>query len=437
MDDMMMPEGMPMDPMMGGGAPPPGGMPMDPMMGGGMPPMDMMPPPEGEAPMEPMGEELAEEGRNGDQIVGHLTPGEIVIPVDIQDEELMSLLDEFFAENGLSMGQYTVGNEENSVNPETGMPEFFLGGLLGLGGGGGGDPRRTYARKGSYYGYSGAEKPMAGMARGGAFKATQEDYDAFDVYMTNYKQNRSIEDRKIKELTSGFGTMTNVMKMALNNSGYEHYSFNNDPDFQAYKEDFKKYGYLMRNNKYSSGYDSLTPYQRQGAYKHGEKYQESWDSMDKNQKREIFEDYMNTLKKDRDAPYTGSYAGAGGAYGSRKGTAYVSLRDEQREADFASFEAAQQAEQDQYLEQLQMQLEAERERAAAARKEALSREARVARLQSNSKGSTPTTAASEGAAGSVADPRSMISRSYSRRASYGGGGTVSGFRASGSSDRPL
>ena len=40
MADMMMPEGMPMDPMMGGGAPPPGGMPMDPMMGGGMPPME-------------------------------------------------------------------------------------------------------------------------------------------------------------------------------------------------------------------------------------------------------------------------------------------------------------------------------------------------------------------------------------------------------------
>ena len=155
MADMMMPEGMPMDPMMGGGMPPAEGMPMDPMMGGGMPPMDMMPP-EGEAPMEAMGDELAEEGRGGDQIVGHLTPGEIVIPTDILDEELTEILDEFFAENGISMAQYTVGHEENSINPETGMPEFFLFG----GGGGGGrhkDPRRNWAERDSYWGYSGTE----------------------------------------------------------------------------------------------------------------------------------------------------------------------------------------------------------------------------------------------------------------------------------------
>lgn len=139
MADMMMPEGMPMDPMMGGGMPPAEGMPMDPMMGGGMPPMDMMPP-EGEAPMEAMGDELAEEGRGGDQIVGHLTPGEIVIPVDILDEELTEILDEFFAENGISMAQYTVGHEENSINPETGMPEFLFGGPSGHN-----DPRRNWA----------------------------------------------------------------------------------------------------------------------------------------------------------------------------------------------------------------------------------------------------------------------------------------------------
>jgi len=112
----MMPQGMPMDPAMGGGMPPMdpamgGGMPpMDPAMGGGMPPMDMLPP-EGEAPMEDMGDALADEGRQGDAIVGHLTPGEIVIPLELANNlEVLETLEDLFADNQVSIDQYTVGH---------------------------------------------------------------------------------------------------------------------------------------------------------------------------------------------------------------------------------------------------------------------------------------------------------------------------------------
>jgi hypothetical protein len=80
---------------------------------------------------EMMGEEMTmeegeEAGRGGDTILAHLTPGEIVIPNEIaQDPNIQAQLQTLFEESGISLEQFTVGNEANSINPETGNPEFW------------------------------------------------------------------------------------------------------------------------------------------------------------------------------------------------------------------------------------------------------------------------------------------------------------------------
>ena len=74
---------------------------------------------------------LANQGRYGDQVMGHLAPGEIVIPKKLaQDPELLKTLQEVYRKFGVDMNQYTVGNEANSINPNTGIMEFgFLSDL--------------------------------------------------------------------------------------------------------------------------------------------------------------------------------------------------------------------------------------------------------------------------------------------------------------------
>lgn len=77
----------------------------------------------------PPPDELEAEGRETDTIVGHLTPGEVVIPLELlNDPNLSSALQGAFQSIGADMAQFTVGSEANSINPETGYPEFFHGG---------------------------------------------------------------------------------------------------------------------------------------------------------------------------------------------------------------------------------------------------------------------------------------------------------------------
>ena len=81
------------------------------MMPDGQPmPDQMMPPPQ-----------AADMGRGGDTTVGHLTPGEVVVPVDLQTPQLMAALMEAL---GPDFGRYQVGGDDDSINPQTGMPEF-------------------------------------------------------------------------------------------------------------------------------------------------------------------------------------------------------------------------------------------------------------------------------------------------------------------------
>jgi hypothetical protein len=70
-------------------------------------------------------EMIAAEGRGGDVVMGHLTPGEVVIPVDLaEDPDFMRVLQDAFDSYEIDVSQYTVGSEDNSINPDTGYPEF-------------------------------------------------------------------------------------------------------------------------------------------------------------------------------------------------------------------------------------------------------------------------------------------------------------------------
>ena len=92
--------------------------------------MGMGGPPQGAPPTEPgldQGDTTPEEqaGRGGDTLIAHVTPGEVVVPIElISNEMAMRKLRSLFEKHDVDMDQYTVGHESNSINPETGNPEF-------------------------------------------------------------------------------------------------------------------------------------------------------------------------------------------------------------------------------------------------------------------------------------------------------------------------
>lgn len=67
-----------------------------------------------------------EAGRSTDTVLGHLSLGEIVIPRAMQDDpQISEFLKQAFEQAGLNIAEFTVGDEANKINPETGYPEFF------------------------------------------------------------------------------------------------------------------------------------------------------------------------------------------------------------------------------------------------------------------------------------------------------------------------
>ena len=66
------------------------------------------------------------QGPGGDTEIGHLTPGEIVLPKGVLDAETLARLQQRFAEVGLDMGRYTVGGDDDSINPATGARSFYV-----------------------------------------------------------------------------------------------------------------------------------------------------------------------------------------------------------------------------------------------------------------------------------------------------------------------
>jgi len=76
-------------------------------------------------------ERAEQAGRKGDRLLGHLTPGDVVIPKGKVTPELREFLAQHF-----DVDRYTAGHEKNSTNPKTGLPEFYdsFGGGMDVGG---------------------------------------------------------------------------------------------------------------------------------------------------------------------------------------------------------------------------------------------------------------------------------------------------------------
>jgi len=87
---------------------------------------------------------MAQYGRNGDTMMAHVAPGEMVVPSEIlqSNPQVARGLGMAFADAGADPLRYTVGSGQNSINPVTGEPEFFLDKIIEYGsklfGGGGG-----------------------------------------------------------------------------------------------------------------------------------------------------------------------------------------------------------------------------------------------------------------------------------------------------------
>jgi hypothetical protein len=117
--------------MAGPGSPPPGGPPGAPPggMAGGPPPSPPGGMPPGAPPPIPQpgqAAQLAQQGRFGDSIIAHVTPGEISVPPQIQTPQLIAALQQAFARAGVSLPQFTAGSPQTSHNPATGAPELSL-----------------------------------------------------------------------------------------------------------------------------------------------------------------------------------------------------------------------------------------------------------------------------------------------------------------------
>jgi len=68
-----------------------------------------------------------DKGRKGDTYLAHMTGGELVLPKEFaSDPQIRALIDAKFKSQGISTDRYVVGHKENSINPETGQPEFGL-----------------------------------------------------------------------------------------------------------------------------------------------------------------------------------------------------------------------------------------------------------------------------------------------------------------------
>ena len=80
-----------------------------------------------QAPMAEMAAELAAQGRGGDSVLAHLTPGEVVLPAEMFDDpQFEATVESRFNELDLDPERYVVGMGIASLNANTGLEEFFL-----------------------------------------------------------------------------------------------------------------------------------------------------------------------------------------------------------------------------------------------------------------------------------------------------------------------
>jgi hypothetical protein len=79
-----------------------------------------------------MMQNMAAMGRNGDTQLAHVSPGEMMVPRQVLDNNprLNSGINSAIMDMGGDPNRYRVGNQDNSINPMTGQPEFFWAELL-------------------------------------------------------------------------------------------------------------------------------------------------------------------------------------------------------------------------------------------------------------------------------------------------------------------
>ena len=68
---------------------------------------------------------IAKLGRFGDDTLAHLSTGEMVIPPNTLNKKLQKQVQNDLAAKGVGIDRITVGSANNSINPQTGLPEFF------------------------------------------------------------------------------------------------------------------------------------------------------------------------------------------------------------------------------------------------------------------------------------------------------------------------
>ena len=71
---------------------------------------------------------MAEYGRNEDDTLAHVATGELVIPAQfLKDDVIKQRIYDILSEAGVDNPEaYVVGADENDLNPDTGLPEFFI-----------------------------------------------------------------------------------------------------------------------------------------------------------------------------------------------------------------------------------------------------------------------------------------------------------------------
>lgn len=72
----------------------------------------------------PMAQSMAARGRGGDSMIGHLTPGEMVVPRSVQTPGIMALLSKEMRARGMNPSRFQAGSNFAQRNPLTGAQEF-------------------------------------------------------------------------------------------------------------------------------------------------------------------------------------------------------------------------------------------------------------------------------------------------------------------------
>lgn len=69
--------------------------------------------------------EMARKGRNGDKHIAHVAEGEMIVPPTLSPELIAQIRAEMEAQ-GMNPDEFTVGDVDAKINPETGEQEFFF-----------------------------------------------------------------------------------------------------------------------------------------------------------------------------------------------------------------------------------------------------------------------------------------------------------------------